>query len=262
MKYLKTFIFLHLFIFIFLFTSCEENSSNSATFSGMAVTIQGDEYNGYKFYTDFDAVLIPTNINRYSHLKDVKRAIISFDMNNGVTDINQIKVNETYEISLNPNGVNMEIPTYNLNIDISSQEYKENGNDSINNNNKILNSLDLSQGRFYVQNGYMNIVPTFDYSPTKEVYFALYYNGVEDIDLAGREVTLNLYFNNNTDTPFGSTTSVISLKMCEDIYSRFLYEGVDDKDKISVRLKVRTKSGNEEIKYSTTLGDLMSNSGF
>lgn len=43
-------------------SSClNDDNSGKVTFSGVSVTVTGDEVLGYKLYTDFDAVLIPTS---------------------------------------------------------------------------------------------------------------------------------------------------------------------------------------------------------
>lgn len=248
-----------LFAALFITTACTEDETvDYPTFNGMYVTIQGDEFSGYKFYTDNDAVLIPTNISKYEHLKGVDRAQISFNMVNGITDVTQIKSGNKYEIILMPSGVNMEIPTYHLNVDVTSDDYLVNGNDSINTNNRMIHSFAKQQGAFYVQNGYLNIIPTFAYSPTAPVYFGLYYDGTKDIDLANRKLTLHLYFNNHTTQPYGTTTSVISFRMSEDVYNKFLYEGYDNNSQITVSLEGQSLDLNENrLEYVTTLGDFL-----
>lgn len=223
-------------------TSCvEDEKINYATFNEMSVTVQGNDLVGFKLYTDFDAILIPTNMDLLPRLKEVSRAQISFDTPGGPTDITDFKVGQTYNIRLNAEGVNREIPTFNNSIDIMSKEYMTNGQDSVSLKNKAVNSIDQTSGRFYIKNGYLNLVSTFDVSPDKVVYFSLYYNSEEDVDPANKKLTLRLYFNNNTETPYGSTTSPLSFRMPEDIYNQFLYEGMGEDETITVSLKVDTR---------------------
>lgn len=257
MKNTNILILFILFFSIGTLCSCsDDDNSNYATFNGMSVTIQGDEILGYKLYTDFDAILVPTNINDLQELKKVQRAQISFDMLNGNTNIENIKAGESYEIILNRNGINREIPTYRVNIDTLSQEYQMNGNDSIAIKNKKITSLNKESKQFYIKNGYLNIAPTFEFSPNEIVYFALYYDGMKDIDVINKKITLSLYFNNNAEAPYGKVTSLLSFRMSEDIYGQFIYEGIDEDETITVSLKANTQNNqSEELQYTMKLKD-------
>lgn len=251
-------LFALLFGFVFFCACTDEDAPRYAGFSGMSVTVQGSDMEGYKLYTDFDAILIPTNIDALPALKKVSRAQISFDMLNGNTDINAIRPGETYEILLNTDALNTEIPTFTNNIDIQSQEYLTAGEDSIRLKNEPIRSFNKSEGQFYVKNGYLNVTPTFDCSPDKMVYFSLYYDSSQDLNMSDRELTLHLYFNNSTDTPYGTVSSLLSFRMSEEIYGMFRYEGLNDEDMLTIRLKAHTENGQEdELQYSAELGELM-----
>lgn len=92
--------------------------------------------------------------------------------------------------------MNQQIPTFTVHVDTLSEEYQIFGQDSIQLKNKSIYSLDKTAGAFYIKNGYMNIVPTFEYDLYKPVFFLLYYDGEKDIDTSNNKLNLNLYFNN------------------------------------------------------------------
>ena len=85
---------------------------------------------------------------------------------------------KTYDVILNStNGMNQQIPTFTVHVDTLSEEYQIFGQDSIQLKNKSIYSLDKTAEAFYIKNGYMNIVPTFEYDLYKPVFFLLYYDG-------------------------------------------------------------------------------------
>ena len=262
MKQTKLCILFIMLISAGVFCSCLSNDDDTqwSTFNGVYVTVDGDNVRGYKLYTDFDAILIPTteSLSQISWLKDVKRAIVSFNLaeNNGSTT--QLEAGKTYDIILNDAyGMNKQIPTFITSIDTLSEEYQRNGKDSIALKNKKIYSFEKEEGSFYVKNGYMNVIPTFDYDPYKPVYFLLYYDGKKDIDLANNKLSLHLYFNNSTQNPSGSISSFISLEMPGDIYYKFQDKGLNDQDLIDVYLSAETATGSEEIHCKMALKDLM-----
>lgn len=259
MKKAKLFI-LMLCLLAGLSSCLSDNDSEKIAFSGVSVTVVGDGISGYKLYTDFDAVLIPTasSMAQLPWLKDVHRAIVSFNLTEGNEGVSQLEPGKTYDIVLSATSSwNSEIPTYIVCVDTLSTEYKEEGQDSIALKNKRIDSFDKSEGKFYVKNGYMNVVSTFGFDPQKLVYFTLFYDGEKDIDAADKKLSLNLYFNNNVENPYNTVSSVLSFKMSEEIYIRFLEEGLTDDDSIDVCLKANTSSGTEEVHCSMALKDFM-----
>lgn len=262
MKQTKFCILFIVLVSIGLCSSCLGNDDDTqwSAFNGVYVTVDGDNVRGYKLYTDFDAVLIPTieSLNQISWLKDVKRAIVSFNLVEGNESIIQLEAGKTYDIILNDAyGMNKQIPTFITSIDTLSEEYHRDGKDSIALKNKKIYSFEKEEGSFYVKNGYMNVVPTFDYDPYKPVYFLLYYDGKKDIDLANNKLSLHLYFNNSTQNPSGSISSFISLEMPGDIYYKFQDKGLNDQDLIDVYLSAKTATGSEEIHCKMALKDFM-----
>lgn len=245
-----------------LFCSCLSNNENQqwSAFNGVYVTVDGDNIRGYKLYTDFGAVLIPTtqSLNQTAWLKDVKRAIVSFNLVDNDKNAAQLEEGKTYDIILNgTDGMNRQIPTFVTSIDTLSEDYRENGKDSIALKNKKIYSFEKKAQAFYVKNGYMNVIPTFDYDPYKPVYFLLYYDGEKDIDLVNNKLFLHLYFNNSTQNPHSSISSFISLEMPGNIYYKFQDKGLDDKDSIDVYLSAETAAGNDQVNCRMALKDFM-----
>ncbi len=255
-------ILFFILIIVGTFCSCLSNDDDAqwSTFNGVYVTVDGDNIRGYKLYTDFDAILIPTteSLSQISWLKDVKRAIVSFNLAEDNGSTTQLEAGKTYDIILNDAyGMNKQIPTFITSIDTLSEEYQRNGKDSIALKNKKIYSFEKEEGSFYVKNGYMNVIPTFDYDPYKPVYFLLYYDGEKDIDLANNKLSLHLYFNNSTQNPPGSISSFISLEMPGDIYYKFQDKGLNDQDLIDVYLSAKTATGSDEIHCKMALKDFM-----
>jgi hypothetical protein len=253
-----------LFIIMLCLTSLSsclnDDNLGKVTFSGVSVTVTGDEVLGYKLYTDFDAILVPTSSSmaQLPWLKNVHRAIVSFNLTEKHEDVFQLETGKTYDIVLSStSNWNSEIPTYIVCVDTLNTEYQEEGQDSIALKNKQINSFDKSEGNFYVKNGYMNVVPTFSYDPYKLVYFTLFYDGEKDLDVINKKLLLNLYFNNNVENPYNTISSVLSFKMSEEIYIKFLENGLNDNDSIDVYLKAETSSGYDQVHCKMALKDFM-----
>lgn len=240
-------------------SSCLSNDddSNWSTFNGVSVTVTGSDLAGYKLHTDNDAILIPNagSLSQVSWLKEVKRAVVSFSLTEGSEYITQLEGGKTYNIVLNVNqGMNQQIPTFIVSVDTLSEEYQASGQDSIAQKNKKILAFDKTR-QFYVKNGYMNVTTTFDYSPNKAVSFLLYYD--ETKDMSGSNVSLNLFFNNNIDTPYGTITSNLSLKMPEEAYDKFMLEHPSENDSINVYLNAETQDGKEQMHCKMAIRDFM-----
>lgn len=261
MKKNKVIILFILMLCLTGFSSClNDDSSEKVTFSGVSVTVVGDEVSGYKLYTDFDVVLVPTSSSmaQLPWLKNVHRAIVSFNLTERYEDVSQLEAGKTYDIVLSStSNWNSEIPTYIVCIDTLSTDYQEEGQDSIALKNKQINSFDKSEGNFYVKNGYMNVLPTFSYDPYKLVYFTLFYDGEKDIDVTNKKLSLNLYFNNNVGNPYNTISSVLSFKMSEEIYIKFLEGGLNDNDFIDVCLKAETSFGYDKVHCKMAIKDFI-----
>ena len=78
LDFISSFFFV---VCIGLFCSCLSNDDDAqwSKFNGVYVTVGGDNIRGYKLYTDFGAILVPTeeSLNRIPWLKEVQRAIVS-----------------------------------------------------------------------------------------------------------------------------------------------------------------------------------------
>lgn len=240
--------------------SNDEDATRWSSFNGVSVTVRGDDIAGYRLYTDFGAILIPSNasLSQVSWLKDVWRATISFSLADDEAGTTVLESGKTYHVILNTlSGMNQEIPTYIVCIDTLSGDYQANGNDSIMLKNKAIQSLDKTAGYFYVKNGYMNVVPTFDYDPYRLVSFSLYYDSMKDIDVENNKLVLNMFFNNNTQNSYNSISSLINFRMPEDIYYSFQDEGLSDTDSIEVVLNAKTATGSDQVQCRMALKDFM-----
>lgn len=245
-----------------LFSSCLSNDDDAqwSNFNGVCVTVGGDDVRGYKLYTDFGAILVPTteSLAGMPWLKEVQRAIVSFNLAEGSENITTLEEGKTYDVILNStNGMSQQIPTFIVHVDTLSKAYQTSGQDSIRLKNKSIRSIDTTAESFYIKNGYMNVVPTFEYDPYKPVFFLLYYDGEKDIDIIGNKLTLNLYFNNSIQNSYNSISSLISLEMPGDIYYKFQDKGMDDNDLIDVYLNAETASGKEQMHCKMALKDFM-----
>lgn len=252
-------ILILLLISIASLSSCLNNddTSNWSTFNGVSVTIAGNNLSGYKLYTDNDVILVPTaeSLSQVAWLKEVKRAVISFNLTEEYDNNTQLETGKTYHIELNASqGMIQQIPTFIVSVDTLSEEYQTSGQDSIARKNKNISSFDKTF-QFYVKNGYMNVSATFDYSPYKTVSFLLYYDGTED--MSGNKLSLNLFFNNNIDTPYGAITSNLSLKMPEEAYDKYMLHFPSDNDSIDVYLNAETPKGKEQMHCKMAIRDLL-----
>ena len=239
--------------------SCLSNDDNSnwSKFNGVSVTVTGNNLTGYKLYTDNDAILIPTaeSLSQVEWLKEVKRAVISFSLTEEYEDNTRLETGKTYHIELNTSqGMNQQIPTFIVSIDTLSEDYQDAGQDSITLKNKKTFTFD-NKSQFYVKNGYMNISATFDYSPYKTVSFLLYYDGAKD--MSDNKLSLNLFFNNNTDTPYGTITSNLSFKMPEEAYEKYMLYFPTENDSIDIYLNAETQKGKEQMHCKMAIRDFM-----
>ena len=188
--------------------------------------------------------LVPTeeSLNRIPWLKEVQRAIVSFNLLDENENTTQLEDGKTYDVILNStNGMNQQIPTFTVHVDTLSEEYQIFGQDSIQLKNKSIYSLDKTAGAFYIKNGYMNIVPTFEYDLYKPVFFLLYYDGEKDIETSNNKLNLNLYFNNSIQSSNNSISSFISLEMPGEIYYKFQDKGMNDDDLIECIFEFRNR---------------------
>lgn len=239
------------------FNSCMNNDGNSnwSTFNDMAVTVSGNELDGYTLYTDFDVKLTPANLSHFPELKSFRRARISFNViNESVTNVSDLDAGKTYEIQLNSV---LEIPTYISCVDTLSEDYQIFGQDSIAIKNKAVWDVSQTFGQYYVKNGYLNVIPTFYYDPYCPISFLLYYDGARDIDTTNRKAVFNLYFDNNTSNAYYTISSLVCFRMSDEVYSRFVQAGVNESDSVTVCLNVNTQKGVVRLEYKAALNDFM-----
>ena len=154
MKQSRFYILFFFVVCIGLFCSCLSNDDDAqwSKFNGVYVTVGGDNIRGYKLYTDFGAILVPTeeSLNRIPWLKEVQRAIVSFNLLDENENTTQLEDGKTYDVILNStNGMNQQIPTFTVHVDTLSEEYQIFGQDSIQLKNKSIYSLQGTSRRGY-----------------------------------------------------------------------------------------------------------------
>lgn len=216
---------------VFTFSSCLNSSDESgyASYSSY-VTITGDDVFGYTFHTDFGAILKPTSASVTQVLpglsgSNVKRAYVAFDLASEAENGKELEKGKTYEVVLCESYyANYAIPTF-------STIYKTEAADTlVTKNERILNvNKDI-----WAINGYANAQMTISYDQYKNFAMNTYYSE-EDIDETNNKLTLNLYYNSNSDTHTGQATSVFSFKLPENVAYNF------QADTITLVLKAQTE---------------------
>lgn len=220
---------------VFTFTSCMNSSDESGypTYSSY-VTIAGDDVFGYTFHSDFGATLKPTSASVAQVLpglsgSNVKRAYVAFDLASEAENGKELEKGKTYEIVLRESYyANYSIPTF-------TTVYKTEASDTlVTKNQKILNvNKDI-----WAINGYANAQMTINYDQYKTFAMNTYYSE-EDIDAENNKLTLNLYYNSNSETYTGQATSIFSFKLPENLAYSF------QADTITLVMKAKTEYDGE-----------------
>jgi len=197
MKQSRFYILFFFVVCIGLFCSCLSNDDDAqwSKFNGVYVTVGGDNIRGYKLYTDFGAILVPTeeSLNRIPWLKEVQRAIVSFNLLDENENTTQLEDGKTYDVILNStNGMNQQIPTFTVHVDTLSEEYQIFGQDSIQLKNKSIYSLDKTAGAFYIQSSNNSISSFISLEMPGEIYYKFQDKGMNDDDL------IDVYLNSET----------------------------------------------------------------
>ena len=232
---LKLSTFLVALASVFTFSSCLNSSDDSSypTYSSY-VTIAGDDVFGYTFHTDFGATLKPTSSSVTQVLpglsgSNVKRAYVAFDLTSETENGKELVKGKTYEIVLREAYyANYAIPTF-------STIYKTEASDTlVTKNQRVLNvNKDI-----WAINGYANAQMTISYDQYKTFSMNTYYSE-EDIDAANNKLTLNLYYNSNSETHTGQATSIFSFKLPENLAYNF------QADTITLVMKAKTEYDGE-----------------
>lgn len=241
------------------FTACSDTDDTTTTYSGLSVTVVNEDLTSTcRLYTDFDVILTPLNISDLPQLRQVRRASISFSLTDPTLTINDLVEGNEYDIVLNVDGCT-ELPTFTRNVDTSDPVYVDGGQDSLSVKNQQVQTVSNTEGQFYVQNGYLNMVATFAYSYSSPTYFALFYDGESEVDTDNLSLTLHLYYNCG-----GSANANITSPLCfridndESLYNSFLSAGAKNNDLVDVCLVVSTTLGGEvELHYETLLEDFL-----
>ena len=199
---------------VFTFSSCL-NSNEDSTYPAYAsyVTITGDQFMGYTFYSDFGCVLRPTSASVQEVLpglgnSKVKRAYVAFDLASETENGQNLEVGKIYDIILRQSYyANYAIPTYNT-IKLTA------ASDSLITKNKSVQSID--EKNIWASNGYINALITINYQQNKTFSMNTYYSE-EDIDVANNTLNLNLYYNSNSENPSAQGQSVFSFRLPEEV---------------------------------------------
>ena len=212
------------------------------------VTISGDEIFGYTFYSDFGYILRPTMQSVQEILpglskSDVKRAVVAFDLTSETENGKDLLAGKTYDIILRQSYyANYAIPTYNT-IDIANNTAAA---DSLVNKNQYINNVNDS---IWAINGYINTQMTLNYDQSKAFSVNTYYNSEKDVDVDQKTLSLNIYYNSNSNSNNAHGTSVFSFKLPEKEYMKFASTSINpSQDSIKVILNAISDYDTNEMR--------------
>jgi hypothetical protein len=154
---------------------------------------------------------------------NVKRAYVTFDLASATENGKDLEAGKVYDIVLRESYYNRSIPTFST---IPYTEYA----DTLVTKNKAINDVNKD---IWAVNGYANAQMTISWDQYKQFYMNAYYTE-EDVDAANNKLTLNLYYNSNSDTHTGQATSVFSFRLPEEL--AFEYQA----DSITLTMKAIT----------------------
>ena len=224
---------------VFTFSSCL-NNNNETTYPTYTsyVTITGDQFMGYTFYSDFGSILRPTSASVQEVLSGlssstVKRAYIAFDLASETGNGQTLESNKIYDIILRSSYyANYALPTYQT---IKHTEYS----DSLITKNEHIQEINKD---IWAVNGYANAFITINYDQNKTFSMNTYYSE-EDIDVANNTLTLNLYYNSHSENPSAQGQSVFSFKLPEEV----IYTHQFSEDSINLVLNAITGYDNSQL---------------
>ena len=223
----------------FTFSSCL-NNNNGTTYPTYTsyVTITGDQFMGYTFYSDFGSILRPTSASVQEVLpglssSTVKRAYIAFDLASETGNGQTLESNKIYDIILRSSYyANYALPTYQT---IKHTEYS----DSLITKNEHIQEINKD---IWAVNGYANAFITINYDQNKTFSMNTYYSE-EDIDVANNTLTLNLYYNSNSESPSAQGQSVFCFRLPEEV----IYTHQFSTDSINLVLNAITGYDNSQL---------------
>lgn len=243
---------------LFILASCTKTDSGLERdiYSGVPVTVVGSDISGYKLYTDNDVWFNPTNISNVQGLKYIDRAVIGLSFHDENLSWENLKPNSEYDILLVPTYCR-QLPTFVNLIDISSDEYLVNGQDSLTVKKQKMQSVENDES-FYVSNGYVNVTGTFAYSSTEPTRFSLFYDKTNDVDTGFKRISLNLYYNLGSESSTDIVKSSLCFKLPNELYAIFKDANVVDDDLIDFTLNVSTiQNGDVKMTTTTELSNLL-----
>jgi len=245
MKTLRFPLFLITLVSALTFSSCldGEDSQYGNVFRAY-VTITGSSSTGYQFHADNGSLLLPTNESINSVLPGLagskaERAYVAFILLNDDSTY-LLEEGKTYTIELVSDYIaNYSIPTQKT-INITDNQAAA---DTLIANNGHINYIDNA---IWAANGYVNATLNLPYEANKAFYLNTYYDSEKDIDKVNKTLTLNIYYNSNTENPTNKGQSVFSFRLPEEVAHTF------STDSISLILKAKIGKENTELKDSVT----------
>lgn len=245
MKTLKFPLFLITLVSALTFTSClEGEDSNYGNVFRAYVTITGSSSTGYQFHADNGSLLLPTNESVKTVLPGLngskaERAYVAFVLLNDDSTY-LLEEGKTYTIELVSDYIaNYSIPTQQT-INIANNQAAA---DTLIANNDYINYIDHT---IWAANGYVNTTLNLPYEANKAFYLNTYYDSEKDVDKVNNTLSLNIYYNNNTENPTNKGQSVFSFRLPEEIAHTF------SSDSIDLVLKAKIGKENTELKDSVT----------
>lgn len=250
MKKMKFAVCLAALAVVLGFSSCLDSDDSSYPSYQASVTVTGDEVMGYTFYADNGSILVPTSQSAMQApgLKKIKRAVIAFDLVDATSGQN-LESGKRYNIVLHPN-YSQGIPTY----DVIDRHNNAAADTLVNNQDPIHEMSGL-----YVKNGYATLGISFQISQTGPFYMNVGYDSSKDVDVAGKTLTLHLYYDQNSKNAYQMVSSLFSFRMPEkEMYN---FSSASASDSINVVLKTKTNdygaSVDKELKCKMAVRDFM-----
>lgn len=234
MKKMKLAVMFAALVSALTFSSClnGDGGPSGPAFGNVLVTVTGDELLGYKLYSDYGPILIPTSqsVAQLPGLKKIKRAIVAFDLV-GDQDISVLEPGKSYNVVLNPNYCGG-IPTSTV-IDT----YQNEAADTLFKNQDPISSFE----GLYAVNGYANVSISVPYDRTKMFYMNAGYDSDLDVNSSTNTLSLTVYYDNNSSNAYEIGNSIFSFKLPAQEYGKF--EG----DSINLILKAKTTSSGDKV---------------
>lgn len=201
---------------VLAFSSClgESNESDYPMYRNVGVTVAAG---GFSLLADNGSYLNPTTM--VQGLENVERAAVSFNLASG--EALELQPGKSYDVVINT-AYSYAIPTYSV-IDLYGNEAAR---DSLVNTQTGISRI----GGMYAVNGYVTLEATLPVDVSKTPYVDVAYNSKENVDVAGKKLNLQFYYDAKSEYTSQTASSVFSFRLPADAYTKFMENQVDSID--------------------------------